>query len=224
MRKILDGLASVYLFIATYFAIKGGADASSMKLFFPYLAYLLFIFVRAIYSDRELMPDHLAKVIFGQVYVGGFFTCAIPLYTNLFGQFILLFIFACIWLNDTGAYIFGSKFGKHRLFPSVSPKKSWEGFFGGLATVLVFSIIVFFNLGSQGDFFCNMSEFLAVFLRALVISVASTWGDLFESMLKRSAGVKDSGNIIPGHGGVLDRLDSFMFAAPVVLVIHLCMS
>ncbi len=216
LRKILDGVAAVYLFLATYLIMRGGVEVSALKLFLPYLAYLIFIFVRAIYSDRELMPNDIAMVIFGQVYVAGLFTCAIPLYTSLVGSIILLFIFVCIWLNDTGAYIFGSKFGKRRLFPSVSPKKSWEGFWGGFATVLV-GAVVFSQLFSV----LSLDWYSALFLGA-IISVASTWGDLFESMLKRSAGVKDSGSIIPGHGGVLDRLDSFMFAAPAVLLALLC--
>ncbi len=223
LRKILDGLAGVYFFIATYLAISGAVEVSTIKLFFPYLTYLLFIFVRAIYSDREIMPEHLAKVIFGQVYVAGLFTCSIPLYHGFLGELILLFIFACIWLNDSGAYLFGVKFGKRRLFPSVSPKKSWEGFFGGLATVLVFSVIVSLYIASKFSFFMShkLSDTLILMFVGLVISIASTWGDLFESMLKRSVGVKDSGKIIPGHGGVLDRLDSFMFAAPAILILYL---
>ncbi len=215
LRKILDGLAGVYLFIAIYLAMSRAVEVETLKLFLPYLTYLLYIFIRAIYSDRELMPEHLAKVIFGQVYVGGLFACAIPLYTSPFGELLLLFIFINIWANDTGAYIFGSKFGKRRLFPSVSPKKSWEGFWGGLFIVLITSLALASSL---------KLEWYQALLFGLVISVASTWGDLFESMLKRSAGVKDSGKIIPGHGGVLDRLDSFMFSAPAVLLFVLCLS
>ncbi len=169
LRKILDGVAAVYLFLATYLAMNGSVGGDVLKLFLPYLAYLIFIFVRAIYSDRELMPNDIAMVIFGQVYVGGLFTCAIPLYTK-FGSIILLFIFVCIWLNDTGAYIFGVKFGKRRLFPSVSPKKSWEGFFGGLATVLVGAVL--FSQYLRGGFFNSYS---AICL-GTIISVASTWG------------------------------------------------
>ncbi len=214
LRKILDGVAAVYLLIASYLAISSAVEVSALKLFFPYLAYLLFIFIRAIYSDRDLMPEHLAKVIFGQVYVGGFFALSIPLF--LLSPLSLLFIFVCIWVNDSGAYIFGVKFGKRRLFPAVSPKKSWEGFWGGLLLVFIAVIVLTYFDDSFG-----LEWYQALFF-GLLISVASTWGDLFESMLKRSAGVKDSGKLIPGHGGILDRLDSFMFAAPAVLLIYLC--
>ncbi len=230
LRKILDGAAAVYLFVATYLAISGAVEVSAIKIFFPYLAYLLFIFIRAIYSDRELMPEHLAKVIFGQVYVGGLFACAIPLYTSFYGGLALLFIFICIWANDSGAYLFGVKFGKRRLFPSVSPKKSWEGFFGGLATVILCCVgliiylypYLFFHSSWSSSSDLQIAGAVWILFLGVLISAASTWGDLFESMLKRSAGVKDSGKIIPGHGGVLDRLDSFMFAAPIVLLAYLC--
>ncbi len=216
LRKILDGLATVYLFIALFLVLKGDVDPSNNigKLFAPYFSYLLFILVRAIYSDRDMMPKHLAKVIFGQFYVGGLFATAIPLFIK--NPLILLLIFICIWLNDTGAYLFGSKFGKRRLFPSVSPKKSWEGFFGGLFVVYLGLILITSFYPKEFDL-----QWFDIILFGGIVSVFSTWGDLFESMLKRSAGVKDSGRIIPGHGGVLDRLDSFMFATPAIFILSL---
>jgi len=118
----------------------------------------------------------------------------------------LLVLLAAIWINDTMAYITGSLIGKHKLFERVSPGKTWEGFFGGLiftiATLLIINNIFFdFDIISLGIF-------------ALVIVLSSTTGDLLESKLKREAGVKDSGSIIPGHGGVLDRIDSLLVAAP----------
>lgn len=137
-----------------------------------------------------------------------------------------LMLFLMIWLNDTGAYCVGSLCGKHRLFERLSPKKSWEGFWGGL----VFSVLagVVFALLSYSicaqHYYLTMSKGLYVAtwgFTGAAISVAATWGDLFESLIKRSIGVKDSGHLIPGHGGILDRIDSLLFAAPVMLVIQI---
>ncbi|WP_316750337.1 phosphatidate cytidylyltransferase [Pedobacter gandavensis] len=115
-----------------------------------------------------------------------------------------------LWANDTGAYLFGSKFGKTRLFERHSPKKSWEGFFGGVFT----SVLVAYILSI---YFTELS-FLTLGGMAILISSFGTLGDLVESMLKRSLNVKDSGDILPGHGGLLDRFDGLLMSAPVVYV------
>ena len=120
-------------------------------------------------------------------------------YTDEGTSILLLAIFVCIWVNDTGAYLAGSTLGKHKLFPSVSPKKSWEGFFGGLVASAVAAGLL---LGWEQAYY------------GVLISIIATWGDLFESMIKRSVGVKDSGSILPGHGGILDRIDSLLFVLP----------
>jgi phosphatidate cytidylyltransferase len=121
----------------------------------------------------------------------------------------ILWMFALIWINDTGAYCVGSTMGKHRLCERLSPKKSWEGFFGGMAFCIIASGI--YALIAHGDMLTSIAF-------GLLVCVFATWGDLFESMLKRSAGVKDAGNIIPGHGGVLDRIDSLLFVAPAAAI------
>ena len=127
----------------------------------------------------------------------------------------LLILFVIIWVNDSFAYLFGVSFGKHKLWPQVSPKKSWEGFVGGaVMSVISGVLVVHFKLISGFSFF----EFV---LFVLITIIAATFGDLLESKFKREAGVKDSGNIIPGHGGVLDRLDSFILALPMVSFLFL---
>lgn len=199
LRRIFDATAAVYLFWATHeIADKGIAYAAFLV---PYAGYLLYILVRSIYSERQAMPTDLAKVIFGQIYVGGFLSIANIFYTDTDTSIILLTIFVSIWANDTGAYLAGSTLGRHKLFPSVSPKKSWEGFVGGLIAAIVATGLL---LGWEQCYI------------GVIISIAATWGDLFESMVKRSVGVKDSGNIIPGHGGILDRIDSLLFTLPFV--------
>lgn len=124
------------------------------------------------------------------------------------GAKLLLAALIAIWINDTGAYCVGCLFGKHKLCERLSPKKTWEGFFGGMFFVVLAAVISSIVIGKY--------LFVMVVL-AVLISVAATLGDLFESRLKRSASVKDSGRIIPGHGGVLDRIDSFLFVVYVIL-------
>ena len=126
--------------------------------------------------------------------------------TGILGMFVL------IWLNDTGAFCVGSLFGKRRLCERLSPKKSWEGFWGGLLFCVAACAI-----------YAAVTDLPVVTCMAygVVVSVFATWGDLFESMLKRAAGVKDSGNIIPGHGGILDRIDSLLFVAPASALFYI---
>ena len=128
---------------------------------------------------------------------------------------IVLAIFCFIWINDTGAFLTGSLFGRHKLFRRVSPKKTWEGFIGGLSFNLVAATL--FCYFSHG-FFClpaNIGIWLGL---ACVVTIVGTFGDLFESLIKRSLDIKDSGNIIPGHGGILDRIDSTLLVMPMAFI------
>jgi len=127
-----------------------------------------------------------------------------------FGRYVLLYVLLVIWIFDTASYFFGKKFGKHPFFPSVSPKKTLEGFFGG-----VFCVVI---LGIAAAIFAGKPYFYHVFVLTILTALAGQAGDLAESVIKRDRGVKDSSHIIPGHGGVLDRFDSLFFAAPVVYV------
>lgn len=207
LRVILDGLAVVYLLSLSHGSFSLGG-------LLPYALYILYCFVRSMYSGRGHQPEDLAKVLFGQIYVGLPLAVASMLHDSLLLRSILLITLVCIWANDTGAFVFGSRFGKHRLFPSLSPKKSWEGFVGGLLTSMLASVLVsYYVIGAEITY--------VTFVTGALVSVAATWGDLFESMLKRNAGVKDSGYIIPGHGGVLDRIDSILFAVPIVSLFYL---
>ena len=123
---------------------------------------------------------------------------------------IIFFPFLLVWFNDTFAYLFGSKFGKHKLFPRISPKKSWEGTIGGGLTTLVGGLLIAPHIE-------GLSYIDTTVISAIVI-VFGSFGDLVESMFKRCIEIKDSGHIMPGHGGVLDRLDSILYALPVIFV------
>lgn len=126
----------------------------------------------------------------------------------LFSPGILTGFFLLLWTNDTGAYLVGSAMGRHPLFERISPKKSWEGFVGGIALTLIVAQLLPGWFGVTGTAGWMMIAF--------IVSVAGTFGDLLESMLKRSLGLKDSGTVMPGHGGFLDRFDSVLVAFPLV--------
>jgi phosphatidate cytidylyltransferase len=121
---------------------------------------------------------------------------------------VIMGVLLCVWINDSGAYFVGSKFGRHKLFARISPNKSWEGFVGGI----VFALAGSFVLSVVFDTL-SLPVWAGI---ALIAGVLGTMGDLVESMLKRSLNIKDSGNLLPGHGGILDRFDAFMFIIPFV--------
>ena len=172
-------------------------------------------FVAELYMKEEDPLRNLGHSMMSQIYIGlpmGLMVGVAYLWTSN----LLLALFFFIWINDTGAFLVGSTLGKHRLFERISPKKSWEGFFGGL----FFNIIaawLFWGVGMDFFGFGMVSDscWFAIGF-AVTVTVFGTWGDLVESLLKRTLKIKDSGNIIPGHGGILDRIDSFLLAMPAI--------
>lgn len=174
-----------------------------------YLIYLLARLITQLYIKGVNPVTSLSKSFLGQLYI------ALPLSVIMFiyaeAPYLVLAMFIFIWLNDTGAFIVGCSIGRHRLFPRLSPKKSWEGFWGGLA----FCIAAAFVIKSfwPDTYTLTIGQMVGF---AVVVSVFATWGDLVESMFKRSLNVKDSGKIIPGHGGILDRIDSLLCVIPAV--------
>lgn len=179
-----------------------------------YLLYLVIRLVAQIYTREQSPLTNLAFSYMGQMYI------ALPLglmamyYTFADGPCLLLAMFIMIWLSDTGAYLVGSMIGRHKMIPRVSPGKTWEGFVGG----------VLFAIGSAFVFkYCFPSCYSSISIVALcgmglVVSLFATWGDLVESLIKRTLGVKDSGSIMPGHGGILDRIDSLLLVIPASLI------
>jgi phosphatidate cytidylyltransferase len=128
-----------------------------------------------------------------------------------------LCVFVFLWINDAGAYICGSLLGRHKLFPRISPGKSWEGSIGGGLLVVAVAVLIGYYTEMYGynDLGLSLVEWGGL---GLVIVVFGTWGDLIESLFKRTIGIKDSGNILPGHGGMLDRFDSTLMAFPSAVV------
>ncbi|WP_419869123.1 phosphatidate cytidylyltransferase [Chryseobacterium sp. CT-SW4] len=174
------------------------------------LALVLIAVVTLFKYPTELYYDS-GKLIFTVIYVALPFSFAlgIPKYSILSDTFSLevFFLFILIWSSDTFAYLTGKFFGKHKMAPKISPKKTWEGYIGGVVLTLILSYFVEqYNPDLRGNWM----------IVGFLVAAFAPLGDLVESQLKRNFGVKDSGNIIPGHGGVLDRLDSFLICAPVV--------
>ncbi len=159
-------------------------------------------------KERNLQLSRLQKYIISLFYIGAgcIFLTMIPYQNDAFAKMLIIGIFILIWVNDSFAYLTGRMFGKNKLFERVSPKKTVEGFLGGLVFAIIASVVLY-NYTNE----MNLTKWIIL---AVVIVIFGTLGDLVESKFKRLAGVKDSGAILPGHGGMLDRLDSLVFAAP----------
>jgi phosphatidate cytidylyltransferase len=161
-----------------------------------------------LFKPKKKEFNTLQKYLIGLFYLGGgcIFLTMIPYQDDFFAKYLIIGIFIMICVNDSFAYLVGKTLGRHKLYPAVSPKKTIEGSMGGL----VFTLTAAFLLGEYAPVL-STTQWLIL---ALVVVVMGSFGDLIESKLKRMAGVKDSGAILPGHGGMLDRLDSLVFAAP----------
>ena len=138
-------------------------------------------------------------------------------YNVVYTPTLVLSVFIYLWASDTGAYCFGSMLGKHKLFPRISPNKTWEGSIGGGITAIIASQIIAYFCK---DFYYGNDTVNAIAWcgLAIIVVIFGTWGDLAESLLKRKLGIKDSGNILPGHGGMLDRFDSSLIAIPAAVI------
>lgn len=201
------------LFISAYLFASG---TFGYYILFPYLLYVVIVFVSELYEKQQDPITHMAYIFLGQCYVAIPFAVlnliafkALPNGTIAYNWVLVLSLFVFIWVNDTFAYLVGVTFGKHRLFERISPKKSWEGFFGGL----VFSIASAFAF----NYFYPQIPLYHWMGLAFVVVIFGTWGDLLESLIKRTLEVKDSGQTLPGHGGFLDRVDSFLLAVYAML-------
>lgn len=218
-----------YMAVLTTLAVlpmSGWLMALDVPVYYIIILPVLLLISRVILGLYDTAPDALRRTVagaFGIVYVAVPLACAefvrwqFAPAGSLFSMGIdaptvTLMMFMMIWLNDTGAYCVGSLIGKHKLLPRISPAKTWEGFAGGMVFCVAAGIVYAYMAGRP---------MAAWAIAGLLSGMLATWGDLFESLLKRTAGVKDSGKVIPGHGGMLDRIDSLLFVAPVFALLYI---
>ena len=223
VNRFISTVAGVYFFLAI--AGRNSGLIATNGVFVPYLLTIVYLFISGLYTKSKDPLNDWAYTMLGQMYI------ALPLSAisilafrqpadgssaPVFYYLLPLSVFIFLWINDTGAYCSGSLFGKHKLFPRISPAKTWEGSIGGGLLVLLTAALIGWIEGKSGNLSgLNMLEWMGL---GLTVVLAGTWGDLVESLFKRTLEIKDSGNILPGHGGMLDRFDSSLMAIPAAVV------
>ncbi len=221
VNRFISTIIGVYFFLAV--AGLRLTPVEGFVVFVPYILSILYLLISELYLKNENPINSWAYTMLGQMYIAMPFSMINVLAFQqvepgqvTFDYLLPLSIFIFLWTNDTGAYLCGSLLGKHKLFPRISPKKSWEGSIGGGILVLIVAGVIgyFANIGATP----HMLSIPGWVGLGLVVVFFGTWGDLVESLLKRTLGVKDSGNILPGHGGMLDRFDSSLLAIPAAVM------
>ncbi len=211
-QKFVAIIIGLLLFTGNYLFAKKLVDANIFLVFIP---LIFFVFIFEIYKNDKKPFSNIAFTILGIIYVAlpfslfNYFAFTGANVTEVtYSPYILLGLFILLWIHDTASYVFGVTLGKHRLFERISPKKSWEGFIGGAIITISAGI-------KLTDFFpaLDRQEWIIV---SVITIIAGTYGDLSESLFKRSISIKDSGKILPGHGGILDRFDSIILVSPMV--------
>ena len=222
-NRALCTVAGVYFFISIAGFCSGIVPSA---VFIPYLRTVVYLFIAELYTKAPNPINNWAYTMLSQMYIALPFSMINVLAFRgvadgvVYNYLMPLSIFIFLWTNDTGAYLSGSLFGKHKLFPRVSPGKSWEGSIGGGILVLVVAAVIGWYENSElhsgnADVAMSIPQWMGL---GLVVVFFGTWGDLVESLFKRTIGIKDSGNILPGHGGMLDRFDSSLMAIPAAVV------
>lgn len=211
--NIIDMLGGIGVFVSLYLHYESTTMQSRSLWLLPIAAYLLLRTIVQLYRPRQNAVHSLERSFFSLGYV------ALPIamlngIMSITAPRLLLGMFIFIWLYDTGAYCVGMLLGRHRLFERISPKKSWEGVIGGVA----FCVAGAYATHHWFNEFFQVPDLTVWVGMSVVVAVFATFGDLVESLIKRTVGVKDSGNLLPGHGGILDRIDSLLLVAPAVFI------
>lgn len=220
VNRFICTVAGVYFFFAmTYFCSDIYSGTAKSVVFIPYLVTVIYLLVAELYAKQADPINNWAYTMLSQMYIAlPFSLLNVLAFTSTpngevaFNMLLPLSVFVFLWMNDSGAYCFGSLLGRHKLFPRISPGKSWEGSIGGALVVLAVAYAISYYVDNG---LLTMPQWLGL---GLVVVVFGTWGDLVESLFKRTLGIKDSGNILPGHGGMLDRFDSSLLAIPAAVV------
>ena len=220
VNRMICTVAGVYFFLAMAGYNSGITPAG---VFVPYLITIVYLMVAELYLKQPDPVNDWAYTMMSQLYIALPFSMINVLAFRSAGSDITytylvpLSVFFFLWVNDAGAYICGSLLGKHKLFPRISPGKSWEGSIGGGILVMIVAVLIW-HLSEQyavNDLHLSAFEWAGL---GLVVVIFGTWGDLVESLFKRTIGIKDSGHSLPGHGGMLDRFDSTLMAFPSAVV------
>lgn len=220
INVFISATASAYFFLCVA-GINSGFIRSN-GVFIPYLLTVMYLLISELYTHAKQPVLNWAYTMLGQMYI------ALPLsMINVlafrqdmqgethFHYMLPLSIFIFIWVSDTGAYCTGSLLGRHKLFPRISPAKSWEGAIGGVTLAVITSIILAICERQITPHHMGLAQWMGL---SIVVTVFAIWGDLVESLLKRTLGIKDSGSILPGHGGLLDRFDSAIMGIPAAVI------
>ena len=220
VNRFISTVAGVYFFYAmTYFCSDLYGGIAKSVVFIPYLVTIIYLLISELYLRHNDPIQDWAYTMLAQMYIALPFSLlnvlaftATPNGEITFNTLLPLSVFVFLWVNDTGAYCVGSLLGRHKLFPRISPGKSWEGSIGGAVFVLAAAWAISTYLDGE------MLALWGWLGLGLVVVIFGTWGDLVESLFKRTLGIKDSGSILPGHGGMLDRFDSSLLAIPAAVV------
>lgn len=221
VNRFISTAAGVYFFLAVAGFCSGITPSA---VFIPYLLTVVYLFISELYTKNANPISDWAYTMLSQMYIALPYSMINVLafqdtgHGIAFNSLLPLSIFIFLWTNDTGAYCSGSLFGKHKLFPRVSPGKSWEGSIGGGILVLAVAALIGYIENTTEGLTPVALSIPAWMGLGLVVVFFGTWGDLVESLFKRTLGIKDSGNILPGHGGMLDRFDSSLMAIPAAVI------
>lgn len=221
INRFISTVAGVYLFLAIMAFCS--EIIINKGVFIPYVLTIIYLFISELYNKENNPISTWAYTMLGQMYIALSFAMinvlafrGTPEGFVQYGYILPLSVFILLWASDSGAYCAGTLLGKHKLFERISPNKSWEGSIGGgILALIVAGIISYFDIKNGNTSGLNVLQWLGL---GLVVVVFGTWGDLVESVFKRTLGVKDSGNVMPGHGGMLDRFDSSLIAIPASVV------
>lgn len=206
--RYLGMFTGAILFLMGFLICSLGQSLTMILFIVP---VIICVFILELYRNQSDPMSNISFTLLGILYISLPLTLLNKLvfyYNQEYTYRIIMGFFILLWINDVFAYIFGISFGKHKLFERISPKKSWEGFIGGTIMTMVAAYFIGIPF-----FLLNKIDWISI---GLIISVAGVFGDMAESLFKRAANIKDSGKILPGHGGMLDRIDSVLFSGPLV--------
>lgn len=222
VNRFISTVAGVYFFLAVAGWRTG--IVNNFVVMVPYLLTIVYLFISELYTKNKNAINDWAYTMLGQMYIALPFSMINILAFEMapdqsgvsYDTMLPLSVFIFLWINDSGAYLTGSLLGRHKLFPRISPGKTWEGSIGGGILVIAVAALLGYLVNRGVD--VPRLSILGWMGLGLVIAVVGTWGDLVESLFKRTLGIKDSGSILPGHGGMMDRFDSSLMAIPAAVL------